>query len=173
MGAFGAFPPSAASRARARGAAGGVSRPLRRMSPPPGIHWQSSGARTGSLPCGLNRVGGGRFHLPSTAALGRAWQKGRALTWLFSGTIRPAGTGSQDRWIRGNCAGWLKPASSGTTRWCVRAMVTAGYALSRSGVYSSHPSPRLRLARLRRGLRQLCPFPPTKKVRNIYFPELA
>jgi len=120
------------------------------MSPPPEIYWQLSGVRTGSLLGGLNRAGGGRFHLPSTVAPGRAWRKGRALTWLFSGSISAAVASRRGRSIRGNCAGWLKPGSSGPTRWCVyrqRAIVPAGYAPSRSGVYSSDP-------RLRRYLRR-------------------
>jgi len=45
------------------------------MNQPPWVHWQSPGVRTGSLPDGPNRAGGGRLHLPSTAVSGRAWQK--------------------------------------------------------------------------------------------------
>ena len=50
------------------------------MSQPPWLYWQSPGARTGSLPGGPNRAGGESSFLPSTAASGRAWQKGEALT---------------------------------------------------------------------------------------------
>lgn len=108
-------------------------------------------------------LGATTFSYLSAAAPGRAWQKGRALTWPLNGTIGTE-AGRRCRSIRGNCAGWRKLASSRPRRWCVRVSVAAGCALSRCGVYSSDPRLRLRLARLRRDLRrylrQLRAFPP-------------
>ena len=150
----GPFSPRRRSGAGARGAADGFSRPLPRINPPPGVDWQSPGVRTGSLPDGPNRAGEGRLSYlrrPPSAGPGRKVGSHMAIQWFYQRGGRPSGPVDSRELRRLAEAGNVTP----NTRWYVRALVAAGYAPRTSGVYCSHPRPRLHLhLRLCRCLRR-------------------